>query len=379
MSPRRRCFDQPDAQVMALSSYPIVRMFLDSSTQYSLRKEGVDVVSDGVMKRRVIPAMAAGVAVVLIMILSFDPRKILTVIARTEPRLFALAACIQIVDLLLWALRWHLMLVRVGVKAPFRLVFTVNNVSMLVNNITPSARSGGEPLRVYLLARMARYRARDIASSVVIDRVLDYFPLTLLLLLSAFLIAGSGGRDGIFVILLGGVSFLTAALILSLRLLASERYVHRVARGVLRLLSRVSRRVRARRRWEELDEWVERFVKQLRELLQDRRTLIQGTLVSAAVWGCEILRTYVVFLSLGREVPLPVIVVSFTVSMFAGILPLLPGGLGLVEISTASVYRLWGIDPGTSAAAALLDRLISYWMVNAIGVISLLRISRRER
>lgn len=355
-------------------------MSLDSSTQYSLRKdEGVDVVSDGVVKRRAIPAMAAGVAVVLIMIWSFDPRKVLTVIARTEPRLFALAVCIQLVDLLLWALRWHLVLVRGGVKAPFRLVFAVNNVSMLVNNITPSARSGGEPLRVYLLARMTRYRARDIASSVVIDRVLDYFPLTLLLLLSAFLIAGSGGRGGILVILLGGVSFLTAALILSLWFLASERYVHRVARGVLRLLSRVSRRVRARRLWEELDEWVERFVKQLRELLQDRLTLIQGTLLSAAVWGCEILRTYVVFLSLGREVPLPVIVVSFTVSMFAGVLPLLPGGLGLVEISTASVYRLWGIDPGTSAAVALLDRLISYWMVNAIGVISLLRISRRER
>ncbi|WP_456482613.1 flippase-like domain-containing protein [Methanopyrus sp.] len=333
--------------------------------------------SDGIVKRRAIPAMAAGVAVVLAMIWLFDPRKILAVITRTDPRLFALAVCVQLVDLLLWALRWHLVLIRVGVKAPLRLVLAVNNVSMLVNNITPSARSGGEPVRVYLLARMTRYRARDIASSVVIDRVLDYFPLTLLLLVSAFLIAGNGGGGGILAILLGGVLFLTVALVLSLWLLASERYVHRVARGVLRLLSRVSSRVCAHRRWEELDEWVERFVKQLRGLLRDRRTLIQGTLVSAAVWGCEIFRTYVVFSSLGREVSLPVIVVSFTVSMFAGVLPLLPGGLGLVEISTASVYRLWGIDPGTSAAVALLDRLISYWMVNAIGVISLLRISRR--
>ncbi len=326
------------------------------------------------LDRKMVAAMAAGVAILALMIWSFNPREIVSALYRVNPTFLALAVIVQLVDLALWSLRWHTVLERAGVRAPFVLTFLINNVSMLVNNVTPSARSGGEPLRVYLLSRLTGHRVRDVASSVAIDRILDYFPLIVLLLVSMVAMLRTGGK--IVHLLAAGALFLTAALVFSVWTMANERIILRFGAGVSRLLSRLrpDKKIDA----ERVERWARRFVRSFRSLLADPGTLVRGVTVSVAVWACEILRTYLVFLSLGCPVSLPVVVVGFTVSMLVGVLPLLPGGLGAVEVSTASTYAVLGIDRGTSAAAVILDRAISYWMVNAIGLVSLLHVSRRK-
>ncbi|MEO2240647.1 MAG: UPF0104 family protein [Euryarchaeota archaeon] len=326
------------------------------------------------LDRKMALATAAGVALLALMIWSFNPSQIASALRRADLYILALATLVQLADMLLWAARWHFVLQRAGIRAPFRLTFLINNASMLVNNVTPSARSGGEPLRIYLLARLTGCRARDVASSVVIDRILDYFPLVALLLLGLASLLRSGSR--MTQLLAAGVLVLTLALTFSVWIMANERIILRFGTLLSRLLSRTRRgdRVDARR----IERWVQRFVRNFRRLLSDPCTLACGTAISSVIWACEVLRTYLVFSSLGCTVPLPVIVVGFTVSMLVGALPLLPGGLGAIEVSAASAYAALGVDRGISAAAVLLDRVISYWMVNAVGLASLLHISRRR-
>ena len=325
------------------------------------------------LNRKMALATAAGVALLALMIWSFNPSQIASALRRANPYILVLAALVQLADLLLWAARWHFVLQRAGIRAPFRLTFLINNASMLINNVTPSARSGGEPLRIYLLSRLTGCRARDVASSVVIDRILDYFPLVALLLLGLASLLQSGSR--MTRLLAAGVLVLTLALAFSVWIMANERIILRFGTLLSRLLSRARRDdVDARR----VERWVRRFVRNFRRLLSDPCTLACGTAISSAIWTCEVLRTYLVFTALDRAVPLPVIVVGFAVSMLVGALPLLPGGLGAIEVSAASAYAALGVDRGISAAAVLLDRVISYWMVNAVGLASLLHISRRR-
>ncbi|NPB01725.1 MAG: UPF0104 family protein [Methanopyri archaeon] len=319
--------------------------------------------------RRTVLAFVGGLVLVAFMVYVFNPWRAIHLMERADPRYLALALAIQVLDLLLWALRWHVVLRRSGLKAPFLTVFLVNNVSMLVNNVTPSARSGGEPVRVFLLAKATGYRMREVASTVVVDRVLDYAPLVFLMGLTAVFTIEAGAGELTY-IAFGGVGLLTGALIGALYLLTREDTLVGIA-------NKISRFLPGDRRFEEVERWVRAFTETLREALKDKGTLLRGSAVSFAVWSCELIRPYVVFESLGRPVPFRVVVIAYTVSMFAGVLPLFPGGLGLVELSTASVYKLFGLGAGISAAATLLDRLISYWFVNVVGLTSAFILTKR--
>ncbi|MBC7112348.1 MAG: flippase-like domain-containing protein, partial [Methanothermobacter sp.] len=47
---------------------------------------------------------------------------------------------------------------------------------------------------------------------------------------------------------------------------------------------------------------------------------------------------------------------------------LLPGGLGAVDGIMIVFYSYAGVSPSVSAAATVVERLISFWMISAMGV-----------
>ena len=53
-------------------------------------------------------------------------------------------------------------------------------VSLAVNNLTPSGRGGGEPVRAYILSKNSEYHFKDTFATVVADRAMDTFPFLLL-------------------------------------------------------------------------------------------------------------------------------------------------------------------------------------------------------
>ena len=58
---------------------------------------------------------------------------------------------------------------------------------------------------------------------------------------------------------------------------------------------------------------------------------------------------------------------------FVGMIPLLPGGLGAVDGIMILFYASAGITASISAAATVVERLISFWMTTFIGLIFLMR------
>jgi uncharacterized protein (TIRG00374 family) len=63
-----------------------------------------------------------------------------------------------------------------------------------------------------------------------------------------------------------------------------------------------------------------------------------------------------------------IIGVVFVISTLIGMIPLLPGGLGAVDGMMILLYSYAGIPPSVSAAATIVERLISFWMTTILGV-----------
>jgi uncharacterized protein (TIRG00374 family) len=81
-------------------------------------------------------------------------------------------------------------------------------------------------------------------------------------------------------------------------------------------------------------------------------TVADRTCSVAALWFC--------FDALGDPISLGVLLTGFSMGVTAGVLSMVPGGLGVQEGSMASVYALLGVSLQQAALAAILFRVVYY-------------------
>ena len=103
-------------------------------------------------------------------------------------------------------------------------------------------------------------------------------------------------------------------------------------------------------------------------LMSNKKGLVYTLTLSFIIWIFEILRVYIVFLAFGADVNLIVIGEVFIVSCLVGMIPLLPGGLGAVDGLMILLYSAAGVPASVSAAATVIERLISFWMATILGM-----------
>ena len=110
-------------------------------------------------------------------------------------------------------------------------------------------------------------------------------------------------------------------------------------------------------------------------LLLSPKALLVGTLLGAVSWAGEGLALYVVYLGLGAENTWQLAVQGLfvlAITTLAGLVSLLPGGLGVAEGGIAALSQsLVGLSRENAAAATLLIRLCTLWFGVGIGSVAL--------
>lgn len=97
--------------------------------------------------------------------------------------------------------------------------------------------------------------------------------------------------------------------------------------------------------------------------------LIGATLLSMIAWGAESLAFYFILKWMGTDISLAFAVFVYAISMLAGALSFMPGGLGGAE-AVMMALLVWNGVPSTDAiAATVLIRLVTLWFAVAIGII----------
>lgn len=95
--------------------------------------------------------------------------------------------------------------------------------------------------------------------------------------------------------------------------------------------------------------------------------LIGATVLSLLAWGAEALAFYWVLNWIGVDIPLAFAVFVYALSMLAGALSFMPGGLGGAE-SVMIALLIWkGMPSADAIAATVLIRLTTLWFAVGIG------------
>lgn len=101
--------------------------------------------------------------------------------------------------------------------------------------------------------------------------------------------------------------------------------------------------------------------------------LAGATLLSILAWGAEAVAFHWLLQWMGADIPLGFAVFVYALSMLAGALSFMPGGLGGAEAVMTALLIWKGMPPPDAIAATVLIRLATLWFAVCIGMGALLR------
>src|SRR5690606_10701430 len=101
-------------------------------------------------------------------------------------------------------------------------------------------------------------------------------------------------------------------------------------------------------------------------------------MISVVAWGAEAFAFYWVLGWLGADVSMSFAIFVYALSMLAGGISFLPGGLGSAEAVMVSMLVFKGMTMPAAIAATVFIRLATLWFAVAIGLVALFRSRRGE-
>ena len=322
--------------------------------------------------KKLIIFLIFGLAIMVAMIYFIGIDDVIEALKLSNLWFVLLAIILQFFTYFLYTWRWSIINKTADMNLGIKKLIPMVLVSLAVNNITPSGRGGGEPVRAYLLSKEGHYKFEDTFATVIADRALDTFPFVLLAILTIIGIILTFSLDiSLIVLLILCVGGITAAVILLLYVCINQAFGVKLTAWIIKIVRRFYKNFNEDTE-KRIVEAVISFQARMNSLIRDKDILYYALPLSFVIWIFEILRVYVVFLAFGANVSPVLIGEVFILASFVGMIPLLPGGLGAVDGIMILFYASAGITASISAAATVVERLISFWMTTFLGLIFLM-------
>ena len=323
------------------------------------------------MNKKSVFFLGISVFILAIMLWLVGIDDVIVALAVAKLELIALAIAVQVFTYGLYTLRWQILNNLADIDTSFKKLFPMILVGLAVNNITPSGRGGGEPVRAYILAKEDNYPMQETFATVVADRALDTFPFVVLAVITIIGMTFYFSFDlWLLIVMILAVIAIVALLAMIIYMSINPKFGKRVDGWIIKLVRRFYKK-----NSEELENKIHAvildFQNTMKVVISSKKVTYYALPLSFVIWIFEILRVYIVFLAFGATVSPIIIGEVFIIASLVGMVPLLPGGLGAVDGIMVVFYSVAGISASVSAAATVIERLISFWMATILGIVIL--------
>jgi glycosyltransferase 2 family protein len=263
-------------------------------------------------------------------------------------RLLAFGAVI-VLTVILEASRWRLMLTVLGERARVLRLAAFRAAGQSLSTLLPSAKLGGEPLRMYLLARAGVPGGSAIAS-VAVDRTVELGASTAAACVFAMLLLRQGvpGLHGALVTLGLGAFLLVAGAVLTIRRL-------RRGAGVVTAVVRRTRLDRFRFVRDRLGVLAEAEAGAAR--LAGEPRVLAIAFGAGLLSGAGVLVEYHVLLAAFHLPATPIAIVAAAFATGAAHALPVPAGMGVLEGAMLWLFTALGHPPAVGLAVGLVARL----------------------
>jgi len=250
-------------------------------------------------------------------------------------------------SILIKSLRQMLFLRHLGIKIPLKqnTIIYLAGLSML---ITPAGL--GEMIKSHFLLKKYNQPVSKTLPLVLVERYHD--ALAILSILFIFSI-------------ITGTTFLTIPILIIGTLLFVSLIVIR-SRKLFPMFQKVIRKVKI---FQTLENHSIEFNKSLVSFTS-KKIFFSGWVVGMVAWSVDGLGIFLCFQAFELDFDFFTSALLGLASILIGALTLIPGGVGVTEVSFVQLLSLYGIESSIGSALALFFRLLSIWYVTCIGFVA---------
>ena len=308
--------------------------------------------------KAVIVSIAAAVLIYVTAIELAGYHKVSEAFHRISALTWLLVLSLSLVSFLVRFVRWHFLLDHLGHRVPVLpgLAFYMAGFAL-----TTTPAKIGEAVRLWYLHRESKIPYAESAPIFIFEQILDILVVVLLSFLALSVILPSiDQRLWIAAVLLG-------LLLVPVTLARADR----LAALVLALLKR-----RGFTKLEDVGTNSKIFIQSLHSLAASH-VFLPSLVVGLFAWLAPGLGLYLILRNLGMGVMVgPETAVGiFMLSLIAGVVSIISGGVGTTEGALAVLLTIIGIDPPTAVTAAIISRTSTLWFAVGLGALATLGIA----
>lgn len=299
-----------------------------------------------------------------------DIYTVLTVIDLTYVLLAFLATGLTF---FVWALRWTFVSGNLF-KGDFWFLTNVLLAGAFFNTITPGAGVGGEPFRAHFLAKRYKKSRTKMLAHVLADKFYQLIVLAVLTVFSIlFLFVYTDISSTLKYILQAILVFvvLFSGIIIYLILRKMKFNLGKIFRK-LHIFKSVKKRFKNEDHVEDyINSRIKTFSRVFRRSVKNRKVMVEAFLLAIFYWFFFYLASYFLFLAFDFRINFLSLIVVVTLGNLIGSLAMVPGGIGVVEVSLILLFSAIGVFFPLAFLVSLFTRLIYYVFSLPLGALSL--------
>jgi uncharacterized protein (TIRG00374 family) len=245
-----------------------------------------------------------------------------------------------------------------GVRLSQPRLAEIGFVSLALNNLLSAGGAAGYSVR-FLVMRGQGVSISDIVAASVFH---SYFTSLAMLALLPIGLANlylhgtlpPGGTAGV------GIAAISLMVVFAFA--TALLFLHPLRRAVLDLLGRAWRKIRRGRPLDAFQEFDSTLSYGVNTIRARPQLLVLLLLLIMMDWSSSIMALWFCFDALGEPLDPGVLITGFALGITAGVLSMIPGGLGVQEGSMSGIYALLGVPLPQAVLAAILFRVIYYFI-----------------
>ncbi len=282
---------------------------------------------------------------------------------RIEPNLLIVGVGLQVVSLLCYSLLTRAALGEEGHKVPLLRLFRIQLSTKSLGNIMPGGSAASTALG-YRLLTMSGVRGPDSAFALATAGIGSAVVLNLILWLGLVVSIPGRGVNAVYgTAAIVGVILMAFAAFVVVGLVDGQGRAERVVRSVAR---------RLRLDEHHAAEVLAHLGGRIEGLGQDRQMLVRVVGWATANWLLDAASLWIFLRAFGGTLNLDALIVSFGIANVLSVIPITPGGLGIVEGVYIPTLTGFGLAGSTAAVGVLSYRIAQYWMPIFVGWLSYL-------
>ncbi len=283
--------------------------------------------------------------------LNIDPGTVWGYLKNADPFLFGAAVTVFFFSFVLRAIRWRMMLARVGFDqrrgyAIPRIpgMFQIFLLSWFANCVVPARL--GDAYRSFLLKERAKTSFSVGLGTILAERLIDLVVMVAMVLVTGVIVFGTSVPSQ------AEQAFVVGAVVVTVGIFGA------VALWFLR--DQVVRLVPER--------FSHHFLHLHGAIFDILKRPYPYAGIGILIWLCDGLRLFLIARSLGTHLRFDEAIVVSLLSALVTIVPITPAGLGVVEGFMIWLLPRVGVLADPAAAIAFLDRFATYWILILVGL-----------